>query len=118
MCQVQTHAPQQIALFDHLVGAEQKGLRDRQAEPFRRLEIDDQLNLRRLLDEKSGGSGTPEDMALALTALQPGLKNHVEGGLSSSSHLGEATFGDDFAQFGFPSLCPESGTNFLRKRCR
>src|SRR5215510_14574398 len=55
---------------------------------------------------------------LALTALQPCLKNHVEWGLGSSSHLGKATFGNDFAQFGFSSLCPKSCTNFLRKRRR
>ena len=81
-------------------------MRDDKPERPRRLEIDDQLDLRRLLDDQIGGSGTLKDMALALTALQPGLKNHVERGLGSSSHLGKATFGDDFAQFGFPSLCP------------
>src|SRR5262245_48881782 len=43
VCQVQTHAPQQLALLDHLVGAEQNGLRYRQAELFRRPQVDDEV---------------------------------------------------------------------------
>jgi hypothetical protein len=37
------------ALFDDLVRSQEQGLRDRQAERLRRLEVDDQLERRRLL---------------------------------------------------------------------
>src|ERR671911_531070 len=45
-------------LFDYLVGAGQERGRDRQPEPLRSLEIDDQLEFGRLLDRQVGGPGT------------------------------------------------------------
>ena len=48
-------------LFDQLVGAQEEGLRDRQPERLGGLEIDDQLELRRLLDRKIGRLGTLQD---------------------------------------------------------
>src|SRR2546422_3198421 len=45
--------------LDHLIRPQQQCLRDRQAEGFRGLEVDDQLELGRLLDGKIGGVGTP-----------------------------------------------------------
>jgi hypothetical protein len=37
-------------LFDHLLGAKQEGLRDRQSDRFRRLEVDHQFKFGWLLD--------------------------------------------------------------------
>src|SRR5438094_8048698 len=41
-----------VTSLDHLIGAQQQGLRDRQAEGFRRLQVYDELELGRLLDGK------------------------------------------------------------------
>jgi hypothetical protein len=49
-------------LLDHLIGPEQRGLRDRQAEALCGLEVDDQLVLRRLLDGKILRPGALEDL--------------------------------------------------------
>jgi hypothetical protein len=52
---IATNATQQTSsLFDHVVGAQQKRFRDRQPECFRDLEVDDQLEFRRLLDRQVG----------------------------------------------------------------
>lgn len=42
------------ASFDHLVGAEQHALWDREAERLGGLQVDEQTQLRRLLNEKIG----------------------------------------------------------------
>jgi hypothetical protein len=49
------------ALLDHLVRPQQQGLRDRQAQRLGGLEVNDQLELGRLLDGEVGGLGTLED---------------------------------------------------------
>ena len=49
-----------ILLFDHLVGAEDKRLRNREAEHFGGLEIKNQFELSWLLDGKIGRLGTFE----------------------------------------------------------
>src|SRR5271168_431327 len=54
-CQNRTHAPHHLcSLFNHPVGAEQQRLRHLEAECLRSLEIDNQLELGRLLDGKIG----------------------------------------------------------------
>ena len=51
-----------MSSFDHLVRAQQDRLRDRQTERFGGLQVDDQLELRRLFDRKIGGLGALEDL--------------------------------------------------------
>jgi hypothetical protein len=46
--QMQTHAPQQGDLFDHLVGAGEKGVRNLKAKRLGRLEIEIRSTARRL----------------------------------------------------------------------
>src|SRR5262245_24123630 len=48
-------------LFDRLVGPQQNGLRDRQPERLRRLEVDHQLELGGLFDGEIGGLGALQD---------------------------------------------------------
>src|SRR5438094_7546792 len=55
-------------LLDHVVCLEEKRLRNGEAEGFRSLEVDDQLELRRLLDGQVAGLGALEDLV------------HVDGG--------------------------------------
>src|SRR5205823_2493706 len=57
--------------FDHLVGAGEKGLRHRQAERLRGLNVDDQLELGRLLDRQIGRLGAFEDLAGVSAQLAP-----------------------------------------------
>src|SRR5712691_13549178 len=57
-----TGARGQHALLDHLVRLQQERGRDREAEGLRGLEVDDQLELRRLLDGKIGGLSALEDL--------------------------------------------------------
>jgi hypothetical protein len=54
---------EQHALLDHLVRPQEERLRDRQPERFRGLEVDDQFELRGLLDGKVSGLGALEDSA-------------------------------------------------------
>jgi len=54
-------------LLDNLVSPQQERRRDRQAEGFRRLEVDDELELRRLLDGQIGWPRTPEDLDVIST---------------------------------------------------
>ena len=49
-------------LLDHLIRPLQKRRRDRQAEGLGGLEVDDQLELRRLLDGQLGGLGALENL--------------------------------------------------------
>src|SRR3954447_19659896 len=64
MCHERTHAPQQsIQLLDHLIGAQQQRRRDRKAQYLRSLEIDDQLNIGRLLNRQISRLFTLENAA-------------------------------------------------------
>ena len=57
------HATQQTpSLFDHLVGAHQKRLWDRQAESFGGRKIDDEFEVSRLLDREVFRLGAAEDL--------------------------------------------------------
>ena len=49
LCHNRTHAPQQEELFDHLVGAGKQRWRNGEAECFRGLEIDSQIEIGALL---------------------------------------------------------------------
>ena len=61
MCQEATYAPEQTApLFDHLVGAQQERLRDRQAERLGGRKIDDKLESGRLLNRDIAGLRTAQ----------------------------------------------------------
>jgi hypothetical protein len=64
-CQMQTFAD----LFDHLVSADEKGLRNGQAQRFRSFQIDRELKLRRLLDRKVGRILAPENALDILSSL-------------------------------------------------
>src|SRR5436190_1712437 len=48
--------------FDDAVGAPQERLREREADGFRRLGVDDELELRGLLDGQIGGLGALEEL--------------------------------------------------------
>ena len=50
-------------LFDNLIGAGEEGLRHGNAQRLGGLEVDDQLEGRRLLDWQIGGIGTVEDFS-------------------------------------------------------
>src|SRR6266849_8061409 len=49
-------------LFDHLIRPLQERLRDREAEGFRRREVDDELKFGGLLHRQIGGLGALEDL--------------------------------------------------------
>src|SRR6266566_1275200 len=51
-----------LPLFDHLIRPHQDGLRDRQPERLGRLQVDDQLKLRRLLNGQVSGLRALEDL--------------------------------------------------------
>lgn len=57
-------------LFDDLVGAREKGLRHREAERLRGLQVDHQLEVRRLLHREIGRSGAAQQLR-ELAAEQP-----------------------------------------------
>ena len=61
-CSQESAALVEQALLDDLVRAHQERLRDREAERLRGLEVDDQLELGRLLDRQVGGLGALEDL--------------------------------------------------------
>ncbi len=54
-------------LLNHLVGARQHRWRDRQAEGLGGLEVDDQLELRGMLDGQVGGFGALQDLDVIST---------------------------------------------------
>src|SRR5215470_12935426 len=53
---------QRLGLLDQLVGAREQRRRDRQPERLGDLDVNDQLELSRLLDGEVGGLGTLEDL--------------------------------------------------------
>ena len=62
LCQLQTHAAQQIsALFDHLVGASEQRWRQIESDGVRCLQVDDEFEPVRLLDRELGRIGALED---------------------------------------------------------
>jgi hypothetical protein len=61
-CSQELTALVEHTLFDHLILPQQQRLRNRQAERFRRLEIDDQLELGGLLHGQIGGPGALQDL--------------------------------------------------------
>src|SRR3954447_11401185 len=62
-----TQSGRSPALLDNLVGARQHRLRHSEAERLRGLEIDDQLENRRLVDRQIGGLGALEDLSRVIT---------------------------------------------------
>jgi hypothetical protein len=63
MCQQLAHAPQQTAwLFDHLIGAAEQHRWHFEAERFRSLEIDTQLEFGRLVKRDISRIGTPKNL--------------------------------------------------------
>jgi hypothetical protein len=66
---------QDVALLDDLVRPQQQRLRNRDPERLGRLEVDDQLELRRLLDGKVGGFGALEDPIHVGGGLPVGIEN-------------------------------------------
>jgi hypothetical protein len=65
--------------LDHLVGAHQHRLRDRQAERPGGLEVDHQIELRRLLDGQVGGLGALKDLVDVSGASSYRARRGVEG---------------------------------------
>src|SRR5262245_8726633 len=76
--QVQQRKP---ALLDHLVGAGEQGRRHGEAEQFRRLQVDSELELGRLRHRQVGWPGALEDAA----CIDADLAIHV-GGVSAVAH--------------------------------
>jgi len=57
--------------FDHFIGAGEDRWRDRQPERLGGLQIDDQLELRRLLDRQIGRLGAVEDLSSVIAEATP-----------------------------------------------
>jgi hypothetical protein len=55
-----------VELPNHLIGAYEHRLRHGNAERFGRLQVDDQLEARRLLDGKIAGFGAAQDLSSSL----------------------------------------------------
>src|SRR5260370_1239112 len=67
--------PPPFSWIDHLIRPLQQRRRDRQAEGLRGLEVDDQLELRGLLDREVGGLGAPENLVDVASGTSPHLGN-------------------------------------------
>src|SRR5258708_7243750 len=62
-CQERTmHGGKNASLLDHLIGGRQQCRRHGEAKRFRRLEVDDQFELRRLFNRHVGRRRTAEDL--------------------------------------------------------
>jgi hypothetical protein len=73
VCSQKLAALVEHALLDHLVGSHQNRVRDRQPERLGCPEVDDQLELRGLLDREVGGLGALEDLVDVARGETPGL---------------------------------------------
>src|SRR5204863_6253277 len=62
-CRISTQSGRSLALLDNLLGAHQHRLRYREAERLGGLQVDDQLEGRRLLDRQVGGLSAFEDLS-------------------------------------------------------
>jgi len=60
-------APDEHALLDHLIRPLHQRLRDSEPERLGGIEVDDQLELRRLLDREVGRLGPPENLDVIST---------------------------------------------------
>src|SRR5262245_39761530 len=63
-------------LLDHLVGAQQEGFRQLEAERLGDSEIDDQLELRRLLDRKLACLRAAQNLVRILARTPPACRGH------------------------------------------
>ena len=61
-------------LVNHLIRSAQQRVRNRQAEGLRRLEVDDQFELRWLLDRQIGWLGALQDLVTNTATVRPGTR--------------------------------------------
>jgi serine/threonine protein phosphatase PrpC len=87
LCAKSRHSP---ASFDHLVGNSEQRRRDRDTEPVCRLEVDDHLELGRLLDRDIGDFRAFEDKIDNLCATLPLRAVICPVGLVTASLLKQA----------------------------
>src|SRR5882724_11166958 len=101
MCQQLAHAPQQTAwLFDHLIGAAEQHRWHFEAERFRSLEIDTQLEFGRLVKRNISRIGTPKNLIdevgdAAKDVRQVGRISHQSASfdkIAVSIHCGNSVF--------------------------